>query len=74
METIGHYQDCMRMREAAEYLGINYTTLAQSYQDKKIEPVRIGGIPYFLKADLDAYLARRAAREAQWKKTEARAA
>ena len=73
METIGEFQDCMRMREAASYSGIEYTSFLQSYKEKGIEPVRIGGVPFFLKADLDAYLARKAAREAQWCRAEARA-
>lgn len=65
MQKIAYWDDCMDGREASEYVGLAWTTFMQTYQQKGIDPLRIGGAVWFQKSELDRYLEKAAAQGLQ---------
>lgn len=57
MINIGMYTDVMDVRELAAYLSRDYAKLQQDYQKLGVPTLRVGGRIYFIKAEVDVWLA-----------------
>lgn len=71
MRDVGFYKDCLNEEEAFHYLGMqNVAELKEKVTTERIPHVRIAGVVWFPKTDLDAYLLRVSRYTKQWERAQ----